>query len=134
MTSPWRDRFARGRDARPLALHQDRGSGSFGTCSSEYITDFAATIALGAPLEEDARVLAAAFHDPAYALTLGTSNDLVKILHVGDAAEADEHTHADFENAGPVGRQNGAIRSGDGSSGNARLLHHPVTPGVPPAH
>ncbi len=64
----------------------------------EYITDFAATIALGAPLEEDARVLAAAFHDPAYALTLGTSDDLVKILHVGDAAEADEHTHADFEN------------------------------------
>ncbi len=64
----------------------------------EYLTDFGATIALGAPIEEDVCALAAAFRDPAYALTLGTSDDLVKILHVSQVVDVEEHAHADFEN------------------------------------
>jgi CRISPR-associated protein Cas5t len=64
----------------------------------EYLTDFVGTIACGAPDEEDAHTLEAAFRNPAYALTLGTSDDLIKLRRVSEVTRADESMHADFEN------------------------------------
>jgi len=64
----------------------------------EYLTDFVGTIACGAPDEEDAHSLREAFRNPIYALTLGTSDDLVKLRHISEVARADECLHADFEN------------------------------------
>ncbi len=64
----------------------------------EYLTDFAATIAIGAPVEEVVNTLETAFHTPAYALTLGTSDDLVKIRRISGVVRAEECMHADFEN------------------------------------
>ena len=64
----------------------------------EFMTDFAATIAIGAPGEEIVNVLEAAFHNPEYALTLGTSDDLVKLRRISGVVLAEECMHADFEN------------------------------------
>lgn len=64
----------------------------------EFLTDFEGTVLCGAPHEEDTRTLQAAFLNPAYTLTLGTSDDLIKIRHVSEVARAEECVHADFEN------------------------------------
>jgi CRISPR-associated protein Cas5t len=64
----------------------------------EYLTDVTATIAIGVRSEEVINTLEAAFRDPCYALTLGTSDDLVKIRRVSGIAQAQACMHADFEN------------------------------------
>lgn len=64
----------------------------------EYMTDFAATIAIGAPLEGVVTTIETAFHTPTYALTLGTSDDLVKLRHISGVVLAEECMQADFEN------------------------------------
>jgi len=64
----------------------------------EYITDVKATIAIGAPDKGVIHMIEAAFRDPSYALTLGTSDDLVKIRRVSDVERAQACKHAHFEN------------------------------------
>jgi CRISPR-associated protein Cas5t len=64
----------------------------------EYVTDFTATIAIGALLEAVMDTIESAFHSPTYALTLGTSDDLVKLRRISGVVLAEECLHADFEN------------------------------------
>ncbi len=64
----------------------------------EYLTDFRASIALGAPREEDAQALEQAFRDPTYALSLGTSDDLVKMRRIHCARQVGESMCTAFEN------------------------------------
>lgn len=64
----------------------------------EYVTDFEATIAVGAPAEATSATIREAVCHPTYALTLGTSDDLVKIRHVSDIAHVEPSMHTDFEN------------------------------------
>jgi CRISPR-associated protein Cas5t len=64
----------------------------------EYMTDFSATIAIGAPLEEVVTTIETAFHAPTYALTLGTSDDLIKLRRISSVVLAEECIQADFEN------------------------------------
>ena len=64
----------------------------------EYVTDFEATIAVGAPVEATSATIREAVCHPTYALTLGTSDDLVKLRHISDIVHIEPYMHADFEN------------------------------------
>lgn len=64
----------------------------------EYLTDFSLTLAVASENEAALSKTRECFCNPKYALTLGNSDDLVKIKNVSPAMPAKEHRASVFEN------------------------------------
>lgn len=65
----------------------------------EYLTDFFLIIVIGSMDKAILYELKDCFHNPKYALTLGNSDDLLKICKISEVVEMEDIQYSDFENA-----------------------------------
>lgn len=64
----------------------------------EYLTEFSLTIAVGSENQTTLTKARDSFCNPVYALTVGNSDDLLKICKVGNIVETIDEPYSDFEN------------------------------------
>lgn len=80
------------------ASYKPDGSDRKDVLVREYLTDFSLTLAVASENEATLSKTRDCFCNPKYALTLGNSDDLVKIKYVSPAMSAKEHQASVFEN------------------------------------
>lgn len=71
----------------------------------EYLTDFSLFLAVGSENQTALLQINDCFRDPKYALTLGTSDDLMKIKDISSVAWVEEEQTLEFENLVLAGDQ-----------------------------
>ncbi len=71
----------------------------------EYLTDFSLTVAIASKDQTDITEVRNCFCNPKYALTLGNSDDLFKIKHIGAVVDSEEEQDSTFENTMLAGDQ-----------------------------
>jgi CRISPR-associated protein Cas5t len=64
----------------------------------EYLVDFSLTLAIASEKHTTLSEIKNCFHNPRYALTLGNSDDLLKIKYISSIGEADMVRCSEFEN------------------------------------
>jgi len=87
----------------------------------EYLTDFSLTIAIASKYQTVLSEVRDRFCNPKYALTLGNSDDLFKIKHIGSVVDAMEERSSTFENTILAGDQTVDYQP------NFDLKHTPIT-------